>query len=68
MSIIGNLGDPVKDVAALSPLAERLASEVLSGVRSTAVTDVEILLDGLGKLADGLTITTVTTITRKPVK
>ena len=73
MDIIGNLGDPAKDVAALTPLALELETKIMADIQNILVPTLEkslvsnvlpALEESLKRVLDGMTITI--SISRKP--
>ncbi len=68
-----NILDPTKDAAALKPIADELedkaldalSADELAGVDAFVARVIPALKEALLGVVDGLTVTTVTTITRK---
>jgi hypothetical protein len=61
MSLIGDVGDPKKDAAAIEPVLDELEAKLIDAVCAKVLP---ALADELKNVFDGLTITV--TISRKP--
>lgn len=58
MSLIGDIGDPVKDAAAIKPIVDAAVAKILD---TTVKTIIPGLRDALVQALDGLTVNVVVT-------
>jgi hypothetical protein len=67
MSLIGDIGDPKKDVAALAPLADDLEAKAEASLKELIVdTVIPALKAAAIAIGDGLTVTITIAVSRRP--